>query len=129
MYYRGAQAAIIVYDLTNASTFDRAKTWIKELQKQASPNIVMALVGNKMDLVSSATAPGKRGVSEDEARKYAEENGCIYFEASAKSGVNVFEIFKSIAEKLPKDIVKERPQGRLDLSQQQQQQGRAGGCC
>ena len=37
MYYRGAQAAIVVYDITNQDTFMRAKTWVKELQRQASP--------------------------------------------------------------------------------------------
>jgi len=47
MYYRGAQAAIVVYDITNQETFARAKTWVKELQRQASPNIVIALAGNK----------------------------------------------------------------------------------
>ena len=34
MYYRGAQAAIVVYDITNADTFERAKSWVKELQRQ-----------------------------------------------------------------------------------------------
>lgn len=52
MYYRGAQAAIVVYDITNQDTFGRAKTWVKELQRQASPNIVIALSGNKADLSS-----------------------------------------------------------------------------
>lgn len=52
MYYRGAQAAIVVYDITNLDTFGRAKTWVKELQRQASPNIVIALAGNKADLSS-----------------------------------------------------------------------------
>lgn len=52
MYYRGAQAAIVVYDITSQETFGRAKNWIKELQRQASPNIVIALAGNKADLSS-----------------------------------------------------------------------------
>ncbi|XP_030065411.1 ras-related protein Rab-5B isoform X2 [Microcaecilia unicolor] len=50
MYYRGAQAAIVVFDITKPETFDRAKAWVKELQRQASPNIVIALAGNKADL-------------------------------------------------------------------------------
>ena len=56
MYYRGAQAAIVVYDVTSTDTFARAKTWVKELQRQANPNIVIALAGNKADLA------GKRAV-------------------------------------------------------------------
>merc|ERR1712166_1489947 len=50
MYYRGAAAAVVVYDITNADSFQRAKSWVKELQRQGSPNIVIALAGNKYDL-------------------------------------------------------------------------------
>jgi len=50
MYYRGAQAAIIVYDITNRDTFERAKSWVKELDRQARKDIVIALAGNKFDL-------------------------------------------------------------------------------
>ncbi|KAG8738360.1 Ras- protein Rab-5A, partial [Ceratobasidium sp. 428] len=39
MYYRNAQAAVVVYDVTKESTLEKAKTWVKELQRQASPNI------------------------------------------------------------------------------------------
>ena len=45
MYYRGAQAAIVVYDITSMDSFERAKAWIKELQRQGNPNIVIALAG------------------------------------------------------------------------------------
>ena len=47
-----AQAAIVVYDVTNSDTFGRAKNWVKELQRQANPNIVIALAGNKADLAA-----------------------------------------------------------------------------
>ncbi|KAK7843368.1 ras-related protein rhn1 [Quercus suber] len=50
MYYRGAAAAIIVYDITNAESYARAKKWVQELQKQGNPTMVMALAGNKTDL-------------------------------------------------------------------------------
>ncbi|BGP44676.1 Vacuolar protein sorting-associated protein 21 [Rhodotorula kratochvilovae] len=51
MYYRNAQAAVVVYDVTKSASLDQAKTWVKELQRQANPNIVIALAGNKIDLV------------------------------------------------------------------------------
>ncbi|KAF9114736.1 hypothetical protein BGX27_009960 [Mortierella sp. AM989] len=57
MYYRNAQAAVVVYDVTKASSLEKAKSWVKELQRQANPNIVIALTGNKVDLVST----GRRG--------------------------------------------------------------------
>ncbi|EDV26319.1 uncharacterized protein TRIADDRAFT_22550 [Trichoplax adhaerens] len=96
MYYRGAQTAIVVYDISNAESFQRAKAWVKELQRQASPNIVIALAGNKADLAN------KRMVDADEAQVYAEENGLLFMETSAKTAMNVNEIFLAIAKKLPK---------------------------
>ena len=50
--FRGAQAAIVVYDITNPDTFERAKSWVKELQRQARADIVIALAGNKSDLAN-----------------------------------------------------------------------------
>ena len=70
MYYRNAQAAVVVYDVTKASSLEKAKSWVKELQRQANPNIVIALAGNKVDLVqpsASSPPPGSSPESEDEA--------------------------------------------------------------
>lgn len=52
MYYRNAQAALVVYDITKPSSLLKAKHWVAELQRQASPGIVIALVGNKLDLTN-----------------------------------------------------------------------------
>ncbi|XP_067418045.1 ras-related protein Rab-5A isoform X2 [Emydura macquarii macquarii] len=90
MYYRGAQAAIVVYDITNEESFARAKNWVKELQRQASPNIVIALAGNKADLAN------KRAVDFQEAQSYADDNSLLFMETSAKTSMNVNEIFMAI---------------------------------
>lgn len=95
MYYRNAQAAIVVYDITQSESLEKAKYWIKELQKQANSNILITLVGNKLDLKE------ERQVSEDSARAFANELGLLYFEVSAKTGENVQELFKQIALKMP----------------------------
>lgn len=50
MYYRGAAAAIVVYDTTSKDSFNGAKSWVKELQRRGDPNVVIALAGNKADL-------------------------------------------------------------------------------
>ena len=71
MYYRNAQAAVVVYDVTKAASLEKAKTWVKELQRQANPNIVIALAGNKIDLVQPSSSgsgiSGATAESEDEA--------------------------------------------------------------
>ncbi|XP_032725999.1 ras-related protein Rab-5B-like [Lontra canadensis] len=94
MYYRGAKAAIVVYDITNQKTFTRAKTSVKELQRQASPSIVFALVGNKADLAN------KHMVEYEEAQAYADDNSLLFMETSAKIAMN--DLFLAIAKKLPK---------------------------
>jgi len=90
MYYRGAAAAIVVYDITNKESFNGAKSWVKELQRRGDPNVVIALAGNKADL------PNKRKVEFQEAQQYAEENGILHMETSAKSATNVKSLFQEI---------------------------------
>ncbi|KXN88924.1 Ras-related protein Rab-5A [Leucoagaricus sp. SymC.cos] len=95
MYYRNANCAVVVYDITQSASLEKARTWIRELQRQADPNIVIALCGNKTDLEA------RRQVSQEEAKKYAEEEGLMWAETSAKSGEGVTEVFTAIAKKLP----------------------------
>ncbi|CAG8180400.1 unnamed protein product [Penicillium salamii] len=99
MYYRNANCAVVVYDITQASSLDKAKSWVKELQRQANENIVIALAGNKLDLVTES--PDKRAIPEADAEAYAREAGLLFFETSAKSSTNVKELFTAIAKKLP----------------------------
>lgn len=98
MYYRNAQAALVVYDVTKPQSFMKARHWVKELHEQASKGIVIALVGNKLDMVENG---GERKVAREEAEKLAEEEGLLFFETSAKSGENVNEVFLGIGEKIP----------------------------
>merc|ERR1712107_544965 len=123
MYYRGAQAAIVVYDITNADTFTRAKTWVRELQRQARPDIVIALAGNKSDLGS------RRTVEYEEANAYAEENGLLFLETSAKNANNVNEIFLAIARRLPREQDNNRPQGGVNLEGENGGTNKIGQCC
>ncbi|GAA53757.1 Ras-related protein Rab-5B, partial [Clonorchis sinensis] len=90
MYYRGAQAAIIVYDITNPSSFERAKSWVNELNERSNAVKVIALAGNKLDL------DFKRAVSTEEAQAYATQNGLIFMETSAKACTNITELFTAV---------------------------------
>ncbi|KAG7290359.1 Vacuolar protein sorting-associated protein 21 [Staphylotrichum longicolle] len=117
MYYRNAQAALVVYDLTKPTSLIKAKHWVAELQRQASPGIVISLVGNKLDLTNDGAGDGgdadnaedsgdARKVTTEEAKSYAEEEGLLFFETSAKTGYNVTEVFTAIANAIPETSLK-----------------------
>lgn len=114
MYYRNAQAALVVYDLTKPASLIKARHWVAELQRQASPGIVIALVGNKLDLASSDSSSsagseeegGARKVTTEEAKGYADEESLLFFETSAKTGHNVTEVFTAIANAIPETSLK-----------------------
>ncbi|KAI8394228.1 ras family-domain-containing protein [Radiomyces spectabilis] len=140
MYYRNAQAAVVVYDITKASTLEKAKSWVKELQRQANPDIVIALVGNKLDLVQEHDAESdvERQVLTEDAQAYAEEAGLIFFETSAKSAENVDAVFTAIAQKVPVEYLLSSGRntsnmrgpgtnGRLDITQPSSTSA-SGGC-
>lgn len=125
MYYRGAAAAIVVYDITTADSFQRAKSWVKELQRQGSQDVVIALAGNKID------REDERQVSQEEAKKYSDENGLFFIETSAKTNVNVRELFMAIARKLPKETPDKKAGTGFIINESEleaPQQG-GGGCC
>lgn len=124
MYYRNAQAALVVYDVTKPASFIRARHWVNELKAQGSPNIVIALVGNKHDLTGEeeGSEPGpvkpdvddetstqaSRKVAFSDGQKLADDEQILFFESSAKTGLNVRKIFLAIANKTPAET--KRPQ-------------------
>ena len=151
MYYRNAQSALVVYDITKSTSLIKAKHWVAELQRQASPGIVIALVGNKLDLANpSSSEPSPAAVDEEgaerdedagednedarkvstkEARDYAEDEGLLFFETSAKEGTGVQEVFTAIANAIPETQLKgargaggqqaqgQREESRVNLNQ------------
>ncbi|GAV82138.1 Ras domain-containing protein [Cephalotus follicularis] len=121
MYYRGAAAAVVVYDITSMESFVRARKWVQELQRQGNPNLIMFLAANKADLEE------KRKVAIEDGEQYAKENGLFFLETSAKTAQNVNELFYEIAKKLVK-ASPSRPTG-MKLHGRQQETRRGLLCC
>ena len=99
-YYRGANAAFVVFDLTSRISFDSVSEWIQNYYNYSNPNSEknVVLIGNKSDLKEN------REISDEEINKFAINNNIKYFETSAKNGNNIEECFYYIAEKLMKDM-------------------------
>lgn len=122
MYYRGAPAAIVVYDVTSQSSYIRAQAWIKELLQQGNSQMVICLAGNKADMASE-----KRAISREDGKEHAEENGLLFAETSAKTGLNIEDMFINLAAKI---VATTMPPGdeeehvKLDNNRQ-----KSGGCC
>eukprot|EP00450_Noctiluca_scintillans_P000812 CAMPEP_0194488490 /NCGR_PEP_ID=MMETSP0253-20130528/8400_1 /TAXON_ID=2966 /ORGANISM="Noctiluca scintillans" /LENGTH=195 /DNA_ID=CAMNT_0039328865 /DNA_START=53 /DNA_END=640 /DNA_ORIENTATION=- len=106
MYYRGAAAAVIVYDITSKESFEAAKSWVVELQ---NTDTLIALAGNKADL------EGSRQINRETAEAYAREMGLLFMETSAKSGQNVNDLFHEIAKKLPKKSKDDEDKGGFQV--------------
>ncbi|KAF8034372.1 hypothetical protein BT93_C0619 [Corymbia citriodora subsp. variegata] len=119
MYYRGAAAAVVVYDLTSMDSFQRAKKWVLELQRQGNPKLIMFLVANKADLHE------KRQVQNEEGEQYAKENGLSFLETSAKTAQNVNELFYEIAKR----VAKATPSRQTGMKLQRQESRRSLFCC
>ncbi len=90
-YYRGATAALLVYDITRRDTFNHCQKWLDEARGQAHPEIVLTLVGNKHDL------DDRRAVGYEEGLRFAGEQGMQFLEVSAKTAYNIEEVFVKTA--------------------------------
>ncbi|RZC59667.1 hypothetical protein C5167_006971 [Papaver somniferum] len=101
-YYRGAMGILLVYDVTDESSFNISamlivaltdiRNWIRNIEQHASDNVNKVLVGNKADMDES-----KRAVPTPKGQALADEYGIKFFETSAKTNLNVEQVFFSIA--------------------------------
>lgn len=105
-YYRGAAGALLVYDITRRETFMQLEKWLNEARENASENMVIMLIGNKVDL------DHKRAVTYEEGAEFAKANDLIFLETSAKTAANVEEAFVQTAQSIYKNIQK----GKYNLS-------------
>ena len=85
-----------MYDITRRETFTQLTKWLTEARENGSTNMVIMLIGNKSDLNHRYSLfliiEHSRTVSTEEGEKFAEENGLIFLETSAKTAANVEEV-------------------------------------
>ena len=94
MFYKDANAAILVYDVTRLDSFEEIKKyWAKQIKESAPENIILVLAGNKSDLIE------REVVDEGEARNFAKELNAIYVSTSAKNSDGINDLFEKIAKK------------------------------
>ncbi|XP_042302144.1 ras-related protein Rab-17 isoform X2 [Sceloporus undulatus] len=105
LYYRGANAAVLVYDITKKESLEKAKVWLRELEKEfLHDEIIIVLAGNKVDLSA------EREVTLQEAKDFAKTKNMLHMETSAKTNHQVTELFTSLAHELLKqEQHKEKP--------------------
>ncbi|XVF00493.1 hypothetical protein REPUB_Repub04eG0005700 [Reevesia pubescens] len=102
-YYRGAMGLLLVYDVTNETSFDNIRKRIRKIYDYASENAQIILIGNKADLdESERVVPRLRG------QTLAGEYGIKFFETSSKSNLGVEEVFFTISKDILSEMEKEK---------------------
>lgn len=94
IYYRDADGALLVYDITDAESFRKVRTWVRELRRIVGEDISICIAGNKSDLHRN------RKVPEDEAKRYAESVGAAHFDTSAKLNRGLEEVFVELTRRM-----------------------------
>jgi Ras-related protein Rab-6A len=100
MYYKDAEVAVLVYDITNSKSFEGIKFWLSEIKTNVGDSILIAIAANKSDMLE------KESVNLNEAMQFAKDNNAIFKQTSAKDNVGIAELFNDICVKLSPSIKK-----------------------
>jgi small GTP-binding protein len=94
LYYRSASGAIAVFDVTRRSSFESLDSWISAFTEVAGLQVTVVIAANKSDM------DHERQVSQKESQDWARQRGCMLYETSAKTGENVAQLFRALAEEV-----------------------------
>ena len=93
-YYRGALGIMLVYDITDAKSYNNISKWLRAIQEHANPNVEKIILGNKCDMDED------RVISKEKGESLAKESGMQYIETSAKKNINIEEAFLQLVERI-----------------------------
>ena len=104
-YYKGSHGILLLYDITKENSFENIREWVQNIREEVYEKAIIFLIGNKID------KKNERKITTEQGQKLAAEYNLPFFEASAKSGENVEEIFKNLYKKISEvyvDMQKEK---------------------
>lgn len=125
-YYRDAHALLLLYDVTNKTSFDNTRAWLGEINEYAQDDVVIMLIGNKADVAA------ERQIKYEDGDRLAKEYGVTFMETSAKTGMNVELSFMAVARDLLFRMTKQPDEARFNVAEyvrQESQKASAGFCC
>lgn len=122
-YYRDANALLLLYDVTNKSSFDNIRAWLAEINEYAQDNVVIMLLGNKADMNT------ERIVRREDGERLAREYNVAFMETSAKTGMNVELAFMAIARDLKSRKLRKPNEPSFNVAEYVNQEKQRGGCC
>ncbi|XP_017008993.2 ras-related protein Rab-21 [Drosophila takahashii] len=105
IYYRGSDGALLVYDITDQDSFQKVKSWVRELRQMRGTEIALIIVGNKTDLEE------QRAVAHEDALQYARTVGAEHMETSAKENEGVAELFDLLTHLMLEQLSQREPDG------------------
>nr|CAD7588106.1 unnamed protein product [Timema genevievae] len=130
-YYRGAMGILLMYDVTSLDSFNHLSYWLRNIQENASPDVVKVLAGNKCD------AAYQRAVEAERGEKIAESFDMPFFEVSCKQNINIEEAFLTLARRIREqrnrraslfDSAERAGADKVDLTKEEDQPGEGWRC-
>ncbi|XP_049952372.1 ras-related protein Rab-37-like isoform X2 [Schistocerca serialis cubense] len=121
-YYRDAHALLLLYDVTNKTSFDNIRAWLGEIREYAQDDVVIMLLGNKADCGSD------RLVRKEDGERLAREYNVAFMETSAKTGLNVELSFLAVARELKSRKSGNSDANKFNVQEYVREQAQRGSC-